>query len=261
MFIIKLGGSVITDKAKECTFKQKIMDNLSRQIKKAGKEVIIIHGAGSFGHILAKKYDLNSGYKRLEQLKGFSETHEKVQTLNSLVLKSLQNAGIPAVSISPHSTVKLNDHKLEKINYEIFGEYLKKDFIPVTFGDVVLDRMLGFSICSGDLLVQALAKHFKPEKVIFVMDEDGLYSSNPKKDKKAKLLEKTTIVDLEKLTTSLDSHADVTGGMKGKIENIKKITELGIDTILLNGNKADILYHALIGEETKSTTVIGDKKK
>ena len=261
MFIIKLGGSVITDKAKECTFKQKIMDDLSEKIKKAGKDAIIIHGAGSFGHILAKKYDLNMGYKRLEQLKGFSETHEKVQALNSLVLKSLQKTGIPAVSISPHSTVKLNDHSLEKINYEIFEEYLEKKFTPVTFGDVVLDRALGFSICSGDLLVQALAKHFKPEKVIFVVDEDGLYTANPKIDKKAKLLKKTTIDDLEKLATTLDSHADVTGGMQGKIENIKKITGIGIDTILLNGNKADRLYQALVGEETKSTTVIGDKKK
>jgi len=198
------------------------------------------------------------GYKRLEQLKGFSVTHEKVQTLNSLVLKSLQKVSIPAVSISPHSTIKLNDHKLEKMNYEIFEEYLEKKFIPVTFGDVVLDKTLGFSICSGDLLVQALAKHFKPEKVIFVVDEDGLYTSNPKIDKNAKLLQKTTINDLEKLATTLDSHADVTGGMQGKIENIKKITELGINTILLNGNKADRLYRVLVGEETKSTTVIGE---
>jgi len=261
MFIIKLGGSVITDKAKDCTFKQKVMDNLSEQIKRAGKEAIIIHGAGSFGHIIAKKYDLNSGYKRLEQIKGFSETHEKVQALNSLVLKSLQSAGLPAVSISPHSTIKLQNHKLERMNYEIFEEYLEKKFMPVTFGDVVLDKTLGFSICSGDLLVQALAKHFKPEKVIFVMDEDGLYTANPKIDNKAKLLEKTTITDFEKLTTSLDSHADVTGGMAGKIENIKKITGLEIDTVLLNGNKADRLYHALVGEETKSTTVIGEKRK
>jgi isopentenyl phosphate kinase len=261
MFIIKLGGSVITDKTKECTFKQKTMDNLSSQIKKAGKESIIVHGAGSFGHVLAKKYDLNKGYTRLEQIKGFSVTHEKVQTLNSFVLKSLQKHDIPAVSISPHSTIKLNNHKLEKMDYKIFEEYLKQKFTPVTFGDVVLDKTLGFSICSGDLLVQALAKYFKPEKVIFVIDEDGLYTSNPKIDKKAKLIEKITIQDLEKLTTNLDSHADVTGGMKGKIDNITKITKIGLDTILLNGNKADLLYHSLVGEQTKNTTVIGDKRK
>jgi isopentenyl phosphate kinase len=258
MFIIKLGGSVITDKTREKTFKHKVMDNLSESIKKSGKQIIIVHGAGSFGHILAKKYELNKGYKNFEQIKGFSETHEMVQSLNTLVLKSLQKYDIPAVSISPHSTVELNDHKLINMNFKVFADYLEKQFIPVTFGDVVLDKKLGFSICSGDLLVEALAKYFKPKKVIFAIDEDGLYTSNPKIDKKAKLIEKTTLKKLEDLSTILDKHADVTGGMSGKINTIKNISKLGIETVLLNGNKPERLFKILVGMEAKSTIVIGE---
>ena len=260
MIILKLGGSVITDKAKEGTFREKVMDNLAKQIQKADKEIILIHGAGSFGHIQAKKYQLDKGYSRKNQLHGFSVTHEMVQRLNTLVLKSLQSAGINAVSISPHSVVKLNNHKLTEMNYNMFEEYLEKKFTPVTFGDVVLDKKLSFSICSGDLLSMELAKHFKPKKVVFVIDEDGLYTSNPKINKNAKLIESTTVDQLEKLTTSLDSHADVTGGMKGKLDTIKNISNLGIDTILVNGNKPDRLYKALVGEDAKSTIVCGGKK-
>ena len=260
MFIVKLGGSVITDKTKERTFKPKVMDQLASEIKKSDKQMIIVHGAGSFGHILAKKYKLNEGYKNYDQVKGFSLTHEMVQNLNSLVLKSLQKNDIPAVSISPHSIVKLDDHKLEKIDLKVFEEYLEKQFIPVTFGDVVLDKKLGFSICSGDLLVMALSEYFKPEKVIFAMDEDGLYTSNPKIDKKAKLIKKSSLKELEKLSTSLDKHADVTGGMGGKLNTIKNISKLGIDTVLLNGNKPNRLYEVLVGKETTSTIVYGDKK-
>lgn len=258
MIILKIGGSVLTDKTKEDTFKQNIMDNFSSEIKKVDNELILVHGAGSFGHILAKKFKLNEGYKTYEQVKGFSFTHEKVQLLNSYVLRSLHKYDIPAVSISPHSIVKLNNHVLEKIDYKIFKDYLDKKFIPVTFGDVVLDRKLGFSICSGDLLIQALAEHFKPERVIFVIDEDGLYTSNPKIDKKAKLIEKTTIKDLIKYTTAMDNHDDVTGGMGGKIETIKNISKSGVETVLLNGNKPDRLYKALIGKDTKSTIVYGE---
>ena len=260
MFIVKLGGSVITDKTKEQTFKPKVMDQLASEIKKSDKQMIIVHGAGSFGHILAKKYELNEGYKRFDQVKGFSLTHEMVQNLNSLVLKSLQKNDIPAVSISPHSIVKLDDHKIEKIDLKIFEEYLEKQFIPVTFGDVILDKKLGFSICSGDLLVMALAEYFKPEKVIFAMDEDGLYTSNPKMDDKAKLIKKSSLKELEKLSTTLDKHADVTGGMGGKLDTIENISKLGIDTILLNGNKPNRLYEVLVGKETTSTIVYGDKK-
>jgi isopentenyl phosphate kinase len=260
MFIVKLGGSVITDKTKQQTFKPKVMEQLASEIKKSNKQMIIVHGAGSFGHILAKKYELNEGYKRYDQVKGFSLTHEMVQNLNSLVLKSLQKFDIPAVSISPHSIVKLDNHKLIKIDLKVFEEYLEKQFIPVTFGDVVLDKKLGFSICSGDLLVLALAEYFKPEKVIFAMDEDGLYTSNPKIDTKAKLIEKSSLKDLEKLSTSLDKHADVTGGMGGKLDTIKNITKKGIDTILLNGNKPNRLYEVLVGKDTTSTIIYGDKK-
>jgi len=259
MNIIKIGGSIITDKTKENTFNQKTMDNLSGQIKKSNKKTILIHGAGSFGHILAKKYDLNDGYNRYEQIKGFSLTHEKVQRLNSLVLESLQKYNLPVVSISPHSVVKLNNHKLGKIDYKIFEEYLQKDFIPVTFGDVVLDKKLGFSICSGDLLVMALAEYFKPEKVIFVMDEDGLYTSNPKMDKDAEFIRETNRKELEDLTTTLDKHADVTGGMYGKIQIIKKISKQKIDTFLVNGNKPDRLFKTLVGKKTTNTIVYGEK--
>jgi len=259
MYIVKLGGSVITDKRKEQTFRQDVMDALSREIKKASTPLIIVHGAGSFGHILAKKYELNDGYKNYEQIKGFSLTHEKVQTLNSLVLKSLHDQDIPAVSISPHSIVRLNNHKLLKIDFKVFEEYLKKNFVPVTFGDVVLDKTLGFSICSGDLLVSALSGYFKPEKVVFVIDEDGLYTSNPKIDKKAKLIESIHRKELEKLSTTLDKHADVTGGMSGKIKMIREISEKGIDVVLLNGNKPDRLYKVLIGGTTVSTVVYGEK--
>jgi len=259
MYIVKLGGSVITDKRKEQVFKQKIMNNLALEIKKAAVQLIIVHGAGSFGHILAEKYELNEGYKKYEQIKGFSLTHENVQTLNSLVLKSLHENDIPAVSISPHSVVKLDNHKLLKIDFKVFEEYLKKEFVPVTFGDVVLDKTLGFSICSGDLLVLALSGYFKPEKVVFVIDEDGLYTSNPKIDKKAELIESLDVRKLERLSTTLDKHADVTGGMGGKIKVIKEIAERGIDVVLLNGNKPDRLYKVLIGEKTVSTVVRGEK--
>ena len=260
MIILKLGGSVITNKAKQCSFRQKVMDNLSKEIKKANKELILIHGAGSFGHILAKQYKLNEGYLREDQLKGFSITHATVQKLNSLVLKSLHDNNIPAISIPPHSILQLNNHKLAQIDYNIFKEYLDEHFVPVTFGDVVLDKKLGFSICSGDLLVMALAEYFKPDKVIFVIDEDGLYTANPKIDKNAKFIDSMTMKDLENLTTTADKHTDVTKGMEGKIDTIKNIARDGIDTILLNGNKHNRLYSVLVGEDTKCTIVYGGSK-
>ncbi len=259
MFIIKLGGSVITNKAKECYFKQDVVDRLAVEIKKANKQVILIHGAGSFGHIIAKQYMLNNGFKQKKQIKGFAMTQAMVQHLNSLVMSSLHNHDIPAVSIPPHAILSLSNHKLTRMNYTIFEQYLDLGFTPVSFGDVALDTRLGFSICSGDLLIQTLAAEFKPEKVIFVLDEDGLYSANPKTNKNATFIEKATRKDLEKLTTRVDAYADVTEGMKGKLHTIKQIAREGVNTILLNGNIHNCLYDTLKGKKVRSTIVYGDK--
>jgi len=260
MYIIKLGGSIITDKSKENCYKKEIVDNLVKAIKKANKKTIIIHGAGSFGHIIADKYRLNDGHKSSNQLIGFSLTHGMVQKLNSLVLDSFHSNGISAVSIPPHSSLLLDNHNPIWFDYEIFKKYLDMNFTPLTFGDVALDKRLGFSICSGDLLMLLLAENLKPEKTIFVIDEDGFFTSNPKKDTNARLIESVTKDQLDEYTTLKDGHADVTGGMKGKIETIKKITGLGIDTILLNGNKPDRLFKVLNGEKTKATIIIGGHK-
>jgi isopentenyl phosphate kinase len=182
-----------------------------------------------------------------------------VQRLNNLVLASLHNYNLPAVSIPPHAVLSLSNHKQSKLDYSIFQKYLDLGFMPVSYGDVALDKKLGFSICSGDLLVQLLAVEFKPEKVIFVFDEDGLYSANPKDDKNATFMEHTTIKDLDKFTTQLNAHADVTKGMRGKLYTIKKIANAGVDTILLNGNVHNRLYDTLKGKKVKHTIIQGEK--
>jgi len=256
MFIVKLGGSVITDKSSDAgVFKQDIMDGLAESMQKSNQEIIIVHGAGSYGHVLAKKYHLNNGFTDKNQIMGFSLTLTKVQELNTLVLKSLQKKGIAAVSISPHTTITMKNHLTDSFQSELFFKYLKKGFTPVTFGDVVLDADIGFSICSGDLLIELLVKLFHPEKVIFAIDEDGLYTSNPKKNPDAKFINEISNDELSDLTTKIDDHADVTKGMEGKLQVIKTIAHDNIDSILLNGNKPDCLYDVLVGNKTKHTLI------
>ena len=77
LIIIKLGGSVVTykdsptPKARLSTIK-----NLSEELSKLHKnyQLIIVHGAGSFGHPLAKKYRLTEGLEHKDSLVGFSKT-------------------------------------------------------------------------------------------------------------------------------------------------------------------------------------------
>jgi isopentenyl phosphate kinase len=257
MFLVKLGGSIITDKAKEGTFRADTTDRLAHELKDAGKHYLIVHGAGSFGHILAKHHNLTEGLTTPPQILGFAQTHASVQRLNTLIIDALIHHGLPAISLPPHAITRLDNHRLKTMDYTVFSDYLTRGFLPVTFGDVALDDTLHGSICSGDLLMQVLAARFHPEKVVFVMDEDGLYTANPKTDPDARFIDSIAVNDLAHLSTGLDSRADVTKGMQGKLETITMIAKLGIDVILVNGNNQNRLHDILLGKPTRCTIIRG----
>ena len=64
--IIKLGGGLITDKTRYKVVLRDRIDAVSEVISMIidmGHSVIVIHGAGSFGHIEAKKWDISEGLK------------------------------------------------------------------------------------------------------------------------------------------------------------------------------------------------------
>lgn len=254
MILIKLGGSVITDKTKLYTFKKNMTKRLSKEIKESKKQVILIHGAGSYGHILAQKYGLKEGFKEERQLKGVSIVQKDVKELNLKVLNLLIESGINAISLPASSIVQFKNKKLEKMNTKIFKKYLNMGLIPVIYGDVVLDSKIGFTICSGDDLMVELSRTLKPEKAIFVTDEDGIYSSNPKIDDNATLLDS---IDAKKyLNLSFEKDVDdVTGGMSGKLKTAFDISRLGIECYIINGRKKNRLKNALLGKKIVCTKI------
>ena len=71
MQVLKLGGSVITVKDKAMTADHDRIRRLSEEIKAAWPlPLVLVHGGGSFGHPVAKKYRLTEGYKSERQVDG-----------------------------------------------------------------------------------------------------------------------------------------------------------------------------------------------
>ena len=57
MILIKLGGSIITNKEKPLSPRRKTIDNLAKSLRKIEEPMIIVHGGGSYGHYWSVKYD------------------------------------------------------------------------------------------------------------------------------------------------------------------------------------------------------------
>ena len=112
MILIKLGGSVITDKSQYKKFDRGQAERLCREIADSGKEVIIVHGAGSFGHVLAKKYSIQSGYSGPEQIQAAAQVHHDAMELGMLMTQTLLDMGIPAASVSPGTCFVMDGGKI-----------------------------------------------------------------------------------------------------------------------------------------------------
>jgi len=153
MQILKLGGSVITHKDKDFSPDTENIKRIAKEIAESKSEsLIIVHGGGSFGHPVAKKYSISDGLKSADQLNGFSETHQAMTQLNQIIVDTLLEAGVPAFAVSASSMLVTSGKRLVDMDLSIIKGLLSIGLVPVMYGDAVLDTKQGFAILSGDQL-------------------------------------------------------------------------------------------------------------
>jgi len=260
MILVKLGGSVITDKSRLRTFRKAACERLACEARPAKNEgLVVVHGAGSFGHILAKKHQLHRGFMRKSQLEHVAEVQRDVRELNLRVLEALIDCGVNAVSVPPASASSFEKGVPISFSRDRFTSQLDIGLCPVTFGDVVPDNAMGFSICSGDIMMLELARAFKPRLAVFCADVDGVFDSDPKRNPKARMLESIDSSFLGGKAVSESVNADVTGGMRGKVERMLAIAGHCEKCIILNGNVRGRLASAIKGEQVRCTTVVPER--
>lgn len=258
--ILKIGGSVITNKDKELEVRMQVINRLAEEIRKAGvPNLIIVHGGGSFGHPFARRYAIMEGFKEATQKTGFSETHHIMTVLNGLFTDALIWRNLPAVSITPSSCIITKNGRIQRFEDASLKTLLKMGFLPVLYGDTVLDSKLGFTILSGDQLVSVLAMRFDAERIIIGVDVDGLYDADPKVKKSAKMFKHLTLEELKELQSKFgrSTACDVTGGMFGKIAELLPAIEHGIQVTIVNAAKPNYIYEALREKKVKGTLIEG----
>lgn len=254
MIIIKLGGSVVTDKSKPMTARHDVISRLASEVASVPGKKVIIHGGGSFGHIKAKEYELHKGFKNEAQREGVCQVQSDMRTLNRLIEDGLRRAGIPVASIPAGAIATFDNGRLADFPSNVFGHYLDIGITPISFGDVVVDRSRGISICSGDDIMLQLARDLKAERCIFVTAVDGIFAQYPPKEGE------TVIPEIRKndkvMFTVKD--ADVTGSMQRKLELMFLIANAGCAVEIVNGLVPGRLADALQGKSVTGTKVKGD---
>jgi len=275
LVVLKIGGAAITDKNKFETLRVDLLIRTVEQLVIARKEnkLIIVHGAGSFGHFQAKEYEITKGNvfhlqaenQEIERrLRGVSLTHESVKKLSSIVTDSLLKAGIPAISCplfqSWETETKDGLISVKRHNIDLLTRILEEGFIPVLHGDIVIDEKQGFAVLSGDIVVEVITKILKPVRVVFLTDVAGIYD-RPPQEEGAKLMREIEIQDGKIAAfprTTIGYSNDSTGGILTKIKSATVIANFGIDVFIVEvGTKSAL--QAINGEPIEQGTKISKK--
>lgn len=238
--VVKLGGSVISDKSKAFSYREKVVRDLGRAIASSRQRVVLVHGGGSFGHPVAKKFGLSSRASARSPA-GVGETRAAMFHLDSMVCASLAASGVHPYPFSPFS---LLDSEGEG-GRSFIERLLDAGATPVTFGDVVHDGR-GFRVLSGDTICVELAEMLGSPLCVMALDVEGVLDAE---GSVIKVLGEGTRAELKEPKT------DATGGIAFKLREASRMASSGTEVRFVSGLKPAEFVKALKGVEFHGTSV------
>jgi isopentenyl phosphate kinase len=251
--LLKLGGSLITEKTQPHTPRLDILERLAGEIAQARQQdphlaLIIGHGSGSFGHVPARKYGTRAGVHSPQDWLGFVEVWREAQALNRLVMDALAGAGLPAIAFSPLASVTAQDGLAAHWELGPLRSALLAGLIPVVYGDVVFDTLRGGTILSTEDLFICLTRELRPRRILLAGREEGVWADYPAC---TRLVTEITPANFAEISRTLTGSAatDVTGGMASKVRLSLDLARScpDLEVLILSGEIPGVLRQTLAG--------------
>lgn len=258
--LVKLGGSLITDKTRSQVVRPDRLRALARELARAREggagPVLIGHGSGSFGHVEARRHGLDRPLADAGQWMGVARTQDRAAVLHRLVIEALLREEIPTFSWAPASALVAADGRPESGEVTPLGRALDAGLVPVVFGDVILDRIRGASICSTEEVFRFLATalpatDWTVRRILWMGETAGVWDAD------GATLTRLDAVSAAELAASVGGSRgiDVTGGMTHRLETALALADRGVESWILDGRERDRLYRALLGRPFGGTQV------
>lgn len=255
LVFVKLGGSVITNKAQTGTARPEVIARLAAEMSGAlslrpGLRVVLGHGSGSFGHVVARRYGTRQGVHSTNEWRGFAEVAAVAARLNRIVADAFLAAGVPVWSLQPSASAQCREGELISLATDPVARALAQGLVPLVYGDVALDKVQGGTIISTEQIFAYLARRLRPSRMILAGVVDGVFEGDPLRVPSARLIPEISASNWQTIRVVLGgSHAtDVTGGMLAKVEEmVGLVHELSHLTVhIISGERAGALERALL---------------
>jgi len=259
--LVKLGGSLVTDKTRAGTARSAIIRRLAAEIAGSldgagGPRLIVGHGSGSFGHAAASKAGLTPGKSARRLTDGIARVQRRAADLHRLVVGALEDAGARPFALAPSSFLTASDGKVKEIFAEPLFRALDLGLVPVVYGDVVMDRGKGASIVSTEALFVAIAEEAARRRIpvaraVWLGETDGLQDA---RGRTVTLLSARGAARAAKQASGA-SGIDVTGGIALRLATVARLARLGIGSHLVDGRPKGAAAAAIAGRHAHGTWV------
>lgn len=260
VIVVKLGGSALTDKTKIYTPRMAAIGRAAKQIADLRNRFsfVLVHGAGSYGHIPAKRWNLTSGFKHGRQLKGLTATKSKLLQWEMILDNAFLKHHVPLMPLLASDYFVTRNGRIHTADLRPLRNWLRLGCVPSVGGDIVTDVRNGFAILSGDQLAAYLAIKLKASRLVFGTDVDGIFDSNPKLNPRARLLRTLTARSAASFArrARVSTAPDVTGGMEGKIREAVAVASRGIPVCFVNLTKKGRLRSAVLDQRVPCSRII-----
>ncbi|MCC6711647.1 MAG: hypothetical protein IT416_04845 [Candidatus Pacebacteria bacterium] len=259
--LVKLGGSIITNKKEFMSLKKEAINDLVKQIKLVissfpNEHLIVGHGQGSYAHLPASKYRTMEGFVNQESTYGMAVVQDMAARLNREIVGAFIEQNIPAVSFLMSNSLITEKQKASQDFFILLEKYLEKGLFPITCGDVILDEMMGCTIWSTEKILtffteQLTAHGYQVERLIHITEVGGFLDDQ---NQIIKYINKTNWPSLSRHLTATKG-VDVTGGMDLKVtESLALASNFGLKTYIMSG-KNNNLYNFFAKKDWVGTEI------
>ncbi|WP_346898426.1 isopentenyl phosphate kinase [Clostridium sp. UBA7503] len=251
MKLLKIGGSLMTHKNIWREIDEENIRKISLQLKEYNEPLILVHGLGSFGRTYVPLYE--KGYISCENSTLARNIQVNIKEFHNYFANTLLKSGVPVRSIDLESIFACENGKIVDSFLDIITYYINKNYVPILHGGTVWDDFKKYFILSSDHILEEMAIQLNPSEVIWASDVDGVLS----KDENDNLTVMKTLnrSNLNKMWNSNYNSSDITGGMLNKVNISLKLADLGIKSVIVNGNKDNRIADALSGKKVCGTTI------
>ena len=258
LIYIKLGGSLITDKNSESTVYPTIIKHLAKEIynfscANPADNIIVGHGAGSYGHIQAVRNNLHRCTHSPERWAGVLEVAQAVSQLSRILQQDLHLAGLHTKLFHPSESAICRDRRLKSLDLTNIKHALDRQQIPLIHGDICFDETCGASIISTESIFAYISTKLQPINIYIAGTEPGVYDSYPNGNIIPAISNSSKHTLFTNITAS--NSPDITGGMKSKVDIMLNLIRLypDITVHIFSGTDPGNLTAALNGQYTKGT--------